>query len=124
MGKYFRLWLFAMSVSYMITGYAFAGTTLINYNGAAGNMTIALEAMATDQTVTFNGTGNTVDTIGIGYQTNQHLATGNLMVATLVGAKFPETAINVCGVGVAGGADGSIGNTTPSANSTEYVLAC
>jgi hypothetical protein len=103
----------------ILSGPAFAGTTLVNYNGVAGaNIAVALEAMGADRTVAFNGTGNTATTIGVGYRTGQQLANGNLLLVTLVGSKFPATAINVCGVGAAGVADGIIANSTPSTDGT------
>jgi hypothetical protein len=118
MGKNLRLLGLATLVLLVAAGTAFAGTSLVNYNGAAGNISVSLEAMGTAQTVTMNGTGNTAGTIGLGFTAGQSLAEGNLLVVDLVGAMFPATAINLCGVGAAGGADGAVANLTPVANST------
>lgn len=122
MGKKVRVLMLAMMVVCLAASSSFAGTTLTNYNGAAGNISVALETLGADRTVTFNGTGNAAGTIGIGYTAGQALAEGNLLVVTLTGAKFPATAINICGVGVVGGADGVIGNATPTANATSAAF--
>jgi hypothetical protein len=126
--KHCRMLVFIALLVGMASGAAFAGTTLVNYGGnGARNASVALEAVGADRTVVFYGAGNVGKVNGaannpIGFTTGQALATGNLLVATLTGAKFPGDAINVCGLTAGGASPGansvSVGNATPAANST------